>query len=270
MVFPRILKVDKRSAARHVLRVLFALLSGSIAHPAAAWGPQGHRIVALVAQSHLTPRAREQVEALLALEPGASLASVSTWADQVRGTGTARWHYVNLPRGCGFDAARDCPDGQCVVGAIEAQRRVLVSAAPSAERLQALKYLVHFVADVHQPLHAGHADDRGGNTFQIQLHGRGTNLHALWDSGLLRHLGSDPEAMARRLLDTPLPAQATTVMAPGEWARESCRIVESPGFYPDRRVPDPYLALHSAIALRRLHLAGWRLAALLNELAMDR
>ena len=83
-----------------------------------------------------------EVDPLLALEPGATLASISTWADDTRTPSTAAWHYVNLPRdsGCRYDAARDCPDGQCVVAAIERQHKVLMSTAPDVDRLKALKY----------------------------------------------------------------------------------------------------------------------------------
>lgn len=114
----------------------------------------------------LSPAARAQVERLLALEPEATLASISTWADEVRSPTTAAWHYVNFPRDadCHYDTNRMCIQGNCVVGAIERQLAVLPSDAPDEKRLLALKYVVHFIGDVHQPLHAGFADDRGGNS----------------------------------------------------------------------------------------------------------
>lgn len=153
------------------------------AGPAGAWGNEGHQIVALIADRHLTPVAKRKVQQLLALEPGATLASISTWADEHRSPATAAWHYVNLPKGnCRYDPARDCPDGRCVVAAIERQVAIYRSNANPEEQLKALKYIVHLVADVHQPLHAGYADDKGGNTYQLQAFGRGTNLHALWDT----------------------------------------------------------------------------------------
>jgi len=122
-------------------------------------------LIAAEAQQLLTPAARAEVDRLLALEPGATLASISTWADETRSPGTASWHYVNFPRdaGCAYEAPRDCPGDACVVGAIARQEAVLTSTAADAEKLVALKYLVHFVGDVHQPLHAGYADDKGGN-----------------------------------------------------------------------------------------------------------
>ena len=118
----------------------------------------------------------------------ASLASISTCADDNRTPVTAPWHYVNLPRDgtCRYEAERDCVSESCVVAAIERQAAVLASSASDEARLSALKYVVHFVADVHQPLHAGFADDRGGNTYQLQAFGRGTNLHAVWDTALIQ------------------------------------------------------------------------------------
>ena len=160
--------------------------------PAQAWGSQGHQVIAGLALSQLTPKARAEVDKLLALEPGKTLVSLSTWADEHRSPATARWHYVNFPRdSCSYLPQRDCPDGQCVVAAIDRQTEVLKSDAPPEKRLNALKYLVHLVGDVHQPLHAGYLDDKGGNTYQLQAFMRGSNLHAFWDSGLIKNLGED-------------------------------------------------------------------------------
>ena len=170
-----------------------ALLSGQAAH---AWGAEGHRLIAELAQEQLSPEARAKVQALLDEEPGATLPSIATWADEVRSPSTAAWHYTNFDRelGCRYDAARNCPDGHCVVGAIERQLQVLGSDRPSDERLKALKWVVHLVGDAHQPLHAGLAGDKGGNLYQIQAYGRGGNLHSLWDSGLIRNWSGGPAA----------------------------------------------------------------------------
>ncbi len=238
--------------------------------PARAWGVQGHQVIAAIAWQDLQPAAREEIVRLLALEPGQTLVSVATWADEHRSPATASWHYLNFPRGqCQFDATRDCPDGQCVVGAIERQRSILASKASDDERLRALKYLVHFLADVHQPLHAGYQDDRGGNTVQLRFLMRGSNLHALWDSGLLQQL-----ALTDAALLTAVQAQAQALgaasdraklMAAKDMAQESCRIVAQPGFYPQGDPDSAYVARMTPVVLERLGLAGARLAALLNQ-----
>ena len=233
--------------------------------PARAWGADGHRIVARLAQSQLSPAAMSEVTKLLALEPGATLESVSTWADEARALSTAPWHYLNFPRGgvCKYEAAAVCPGGQCVVGAIEKQLAVLASDASDQDRLKALKYVVHFVGDVHQPLHAGYADDRGGNGYQLQAFGRGTNLHALWDSGLIVNWPGGPAA----LLNIAAADRSEVGAAGGApaWAEESCRIVAQEGFYPADHKLDPEYPQRWAPALvQQLAAAGNRLAVVLN------
>jgi len=230
-----------------------------------AWGTQGHQVIALLTEKQLTPKARDQVQKLLALEPGATLASISTWADEHRNRTTASWHYVNLPRGdCTYNAQRDCPDGNCVVEAINRQLAVLASDAPDEKRLTALKYAVHFVADVHQPLHAGYADDRGGNTYQLQAFGRGTNLHALWDTGLIKSLDMSNEALVGKL--RLVSSQANVVqLSPARIAEESCKIVGTPGFYPERKVGMDYIERFTPVMEQRLVVAANRLAAMLNR-----
>lgn len=240
-------------------------------NPAAAWGAKAHALVADLAEARLSVAARAEVDRLLALEPGATLASIASQVDDERTPLDAAWHYVNIARSadCRYDAARDCADGQCVVAAIDRQRAVLGSTAPDAERLRALKYVVHLVADAHQPLHAGFADDRGGNRYQVQSLGRGTNLHAVWDVDLV---DSWPGGAAALLDD--LRKHAATAGKPidaAQWAVESCRLVSADGFYPaDRKVSDDYLARWRPALKERLSSAARRLAALLDDTLRDR
>ena len=152
------------------LGAVLVLLAGT-AGPALAWGYEGHRIVAEIAEQYLEPLTVRQVRELLALENATTLAEVSTWADEIRPRRpeTAPWHFVDIPvhpapgTSAAYDAARDCPRGDCVVAAIERFAAVLrdKDAAPR-RRLEALKWVVHFVADIHQPLHCADDNDRGG------------------------------------------------------------------------------------------------------------
>ena len=241
--------------------IIATLATASVAH---AWGSEGHQVIALIAQSQLSSKARAEVDRLLAVEPGETMESVSTWADEHRNPSTAVWHYVNFPRGdCVFDEQRDCADGYCVVGAIRRQLQVLASNAPDDKRLTALKYVVHFVGDVHQPLHAGFMDDKGGNKYQLQAFMKGSNLHAVWDSGLIKNLAEDAQSMAARLQGTHL-AFPVADLDPVTAAQESCRIVSMPGFYPDRLVGQDYIDRFTPVAERRLAAAGARLAGVLN------
>ncbi len=252
--------------------LLFALLPS----PGLAWGKLGHRIVGELAQQQLRPDARVEVARLLASEPEPTLAGISYWADEVRDTQpdvarrTKRWHYVNFPRGnCHYVPPRDCPDGQCVVAAINRNFLALSDRRRNdRERAEALKFLVHFVADVHQPLHAGFGDDRGGNDYQLNIEGRPGNLHAVWDSTILdlRHFNASRYAQTlSRMPPLAYDRTARSDRPAVEWAEESCRIVAAPGFYPGKGRLDPaYLRSNQATADRRLREAAARLASMIN------
>ena len=255
---------------------------------ASAWSREGHELVGELAQRRLSPAARAEVARLLAAEPDPTLAGVAAWADEIRaesrsaghplGKRSEHWHYVNFPRGadCDLQPARDCPDGDCIVGAIDAQRAILADRGRSdAERAQALKFLVHFVGDVHQPMHAGFRHDRGGNNYQIQYRGRGardgsegTNLHRIWDYWMLASAGLDRSAYADRLQTRSAvavePALADPDVARG-WAVESCRLIADTPLYPRGHVlRDDYLDRYRPLAERRILQAAFRLSALIE------
>lgn len=231
-----------------------------------AWGATGHQVISALAEKQLDARARVQVQRLLDLEPGSTLESISTWADERKNSTTARWHFLNFPRtSCSYEQSRDCPDGNCILGAIDRQVAILKSQVPEQAKLLALKYLVHFIGDLHQPLHLGYLDDRGGNQYQIQAYKRGSNLHALWDSGLIKFVSDDPQVWVERLSLKPLPARVN-VIDPVRVAEESCRIVATPAFYPDRKVEAPYVDRWTPVLEQQLVLSGSRLARLLNAI----
>jgi hypothetical protein len=256
----KIVKLKVRSKQTWLALVFAAFLPLQ----ALSWGAEGHQVIAKLAESQLTPKARGEINRLLSMEPDATLASISTWADEHRSPTTAPWHYVNFPRGdCSYVPERDCPDGKCVVGAINRQVEVLGSSATDDKKLLALKYVIHFLGDVHQPLHAGYGDDRGGNSYQLQAFMRGSNLHAVWDNGLIRNLNQDADSLAARLSKESVPA---TTFDPVKAAEESCRIVTKPSFYPGRLVDVAYIEEFTPVMEQRLTVAGARLASLLNGL----
>lgn len=231
---------------------------------ALAWGADGHRLVAELAEAQLSAAAKAEAGRLLSQEPGATLASVSTWADEVRRPATAPWHYVNLPESeCTYRRERDCPDGRCVVEAIAAQLAILKSSAADAERLVALKWVIHLVGDIHQPLHVGLASDKGGNLFQVRTSGRGSNLHAVWDGELIRRRAG---GLSRLLQDAAaVSPNGVRTTDPSQWANESCTVRSAAGFYPDGRVAGPaYAEQWDGALVAQLALAGRRLAEVLN------
>ena len=273
-----------------------ALLGLLVAGPVIAWSALGHKLVGELAQRHLTPAANAEVARLLAGEPDPTLAGVATWADRLRDSDperfkqTSRGHYVNLSSdSCRYAPERDCKDGQCVIAAIAAQRAILGDRSqPLQARRDALKFLVHFVGDVHQPLHANARNDQGGNKYQISLRTdiepeayardryvggiMGTNLHSVWDYYVLAERGLDLQQYADRLDREPWPpAMDPAAKTPASWASESCGLTELRGLYPSENGKDvhkldrSYSEKHRALAEQRIRIAAYRLASLLNE-----
>ena len=267
---------------------------------ALAWGYEGHRVIALIARGHLTPAVRAKVDALLATDTDAltahDMASEATWADAYRGAGhreTAQWHFVDvevnhpdLAQACfGFPAspvgrASAGPAQDCLVNKVaEFAAELRDPATPPAERLLALKFLLHFVGDLHQPLHASDNHDRGGNCVQVSLGGvRSTNLHSWWDTGVVELLGAKPEALAARL-SARITAAQKAQWRRGDltsWAVESYRVAKinvyalgtPAGCGRDAApvaLPDAYVAAAKGVAAVQLERAGVRLAAVLNR-----
>lgn len=261
---------------RLVIAAALVLLGSSVR--ALAWGSDGHRIVAEIAEQYLAPVTARQVRQLLAMENATTLAEVSTWADDIRRERreTASWHYVNIPihppagTPAGYDAARDCPRGDCVVTKIdEFAAELHDKVAPPRERLEALKFVVHFVADVHQPLHAADDGDRGGNDTHLIFLGQHTTLHALWDSDLLAAAGvGDPRAYALKLAQSIKPAVAARWRdgTAAEWATESYEIAKRiyGGSHEARELQIFYEQDLLPVVNVQLEKAGVRLAAVLN------
>jgi hypothetical protein len=265
---------------RGAVAALLATVLAAAAPVAGAWGPTGHRIVAELAERQLDARALAEVRRLLRPVDERSLADIATWPDDIRNDGSkkALWkatsplHYINFrDKSCAYVPPRDCPDGRCVVGALERYVAVLRDRHRSdAERLDALRFVVHFVGDIHQPLHAGYRGDRGGNQYQVQMGGKGSNLHKVWDSGLLGTRDLRWKAYAQRLANegpVRLPAPIAPLYSPyALWAEESCRITRDDTIYPrGRKIGARYVKGKRPIAERRLREAGKRLANLLNK-----
>ncbi len=255
------------------------LLVASIGN-ALAWGDEGHRIVAEIAEQYLEPAAARHVYDLLAIENAQTLAQVSTWADQIppqRGY-TAPWHFVDVPihpppgTPAGYDAARDCPHDDCVVAAIDRFAAVLrdKGAAPR-KRLEALKFVVHLVGDIHQPLHCADNGDHGGNDVRVFFLGRPMSLHAVWDIGLLAPaVRGDERAYALRLVRSIAPGDLPRWGrgSSADWATESYKIARAKIYgemqYEARTLELFWESELLPVVNEQLEKAGVRLAALLN------
>jgi hypothetical protein len=242
----------------------------------AFWGPMGHRLVVQLAWGRLTPRARSTAKALLGGEPPEDAA---LWADQIRGERreTAPLHYVNIPLGAtAYDPGRDCPRDQCIITAIGSYRtRLADTNASQGTRAEALRFLLHFMADLHQPLHVSNHDDRGGNEVKVTWQGRETNLHALWDTDLPRSWAVDEEDYLkglRRSTNRMSRARRDAAAAGSviEWAMEGNRQATDVA-YGARRSGNPgrdYLEAAGPVIDQAMIEAGLRLARMLNE-ALD-
>jgi thiamine phosphate synthase YjbQ (UPF0047 family) len=201
-----------------MLRAFFAVYVPLLAATSTlAWGPEGHRDVAVIAEKNLKPETLQAVRTLFG--PYDTLATLSVWTDDIREEHpeTGSWHYIDIPLSAsGIDMNRDCRDGNCVIGKIHEFEAVLGNkAADPALRRDALKFLVHFVGDLHQPLHCEDNGDQGGNKVQVMFFGQPMNLHAVWDSGILRR---------EKLYGLKLAAELNSRITPAEkaaWVRGS-------------------------------------------------
>jgi hypothetical protein len=265
--------------------IAIVLLAAFIPTQLFAWGTKGHAIVADIAASRVTRVTSANIRLLLG---GDSLASVASWADQVRKDRKESfgWHFVDIPKdAAGFSQERDCfrpqdkqPGAQtdhhnCVVDRITMFQKVLGDEkAPRNDRIEALKWIVHFVGDLHQPLHAI-AEGRGGNDIKVSSFGSpkcGTydcNLHRVWDDELVQHTGYSEEDYVQHLnkLIQIQHLESRAGGTPVGWADESHSQGRQIMERPPSAVDEAYYQAHIALVNERLALAGLRLAALLNE-----
>ena len=244
--------------------------------PAFAWGPKGHRIVALIAEAQLTPAAKQGIADLLDVETDPrvkSLADAATWPDLIKGDrpDTEPWHFVDILIANGtYDAARDCADANCIIPKIEQFRATLANhSAPMADRLEALKFVVHFVGDLHQPLHCADNHDRGGNGVAVKWFGKRMNLHSVWDSAIIDRAGLDEESFSAQLVGDVDPEQIPAVEAGDlvDWANAAHRLAKTHAYaLPQNRfLGQNYYSKHADIVDEQLTKAGLRLARILNE-----
>jgi len=253
--------------------ITFVGLVALCSAPAArGWGEEGHRITGAIAERYLSPEAKAEIAKLV---PGRSLADISTWADEIRSNHSYDWakplHYANVTPGMKeFDLKRDCPAQGCVVSAITKYAHILADQSAShADRAEALKFLVHFVGDIHQPLHVSHEADRGGNDIKVTFLGHPTNLHRVWDTDLVEYAHLPWPAFAGKLASQITPKDVvkwSAEMKPEEWATESYRLAVDYAY----QVPasgvldDAYAKRCVPIVEKRLKMAGVRMAKLLN------
>jgi hypothetical protein len=268
------------------LAILSVSLLACSVDPLWAWGQEGHSIIAEIADLNLSASAKAHIATVLG--QNGSLASISSWADDIRDDRpeTYNWHFVGIPLNAdNYDPNRDCLDssrGDCAINAIERNRKTLLDPAASPQdKKEALMYLVHFIGDIHQPLHAV-GDYRGANDYPVRFFvdpqkrsKEDTNLHAVWDSGLIRATVWDWGAYVRRLQDSWLPGKDVKQLTSGtivDWTLEAHQAARNVAFKApiNADLGQDYLTASLPTVDRQLATAGLRLAHVLNEIFTDK
>ena len=249
-------------------KVPFILLM-FLAIQASSWGLTGHRVVGQIAEGHLSKKARKEVKKILGTE---SLTDVANWMDHIKSEPKfdfmGPWHYCTVPDGKTY-AEAGTPEEKDIIWALDKFKKDLQSDTSSLETKQlAIKSIVHLVGDLHQPLHVGNGEDRGGNDVKIQYFWQSSNLHRVWDSGII-----DGQNMSYTEWVTKLNHATETQISDWQndsvldWADESKNLRPSVYDIGDQKnLTYRYNYDHLAQVELRLLQAGIRLAGLLNEI----
>ena len=241
-----------------------------------AWGKLGHRVVAQIADSYLTPKARIELQKILGTE---SLAAAANWADFIRSDKNydylTTWHYVDLAPGVTFDQAAAYLQTDTIPNAYNKLNFIIKElknkALPQDKKLLYVRLLIHIVGDIHQPFHAGHPDDQGGNKIQVLWGNEQTNMHTIWDSKLV-------DSQEYSYTEYANVINHTTAAQRAEWQKtdllhiiyESNQIAET--LYAEIKEPNQkivtyrYIYLHIHTAEERMLKGGVRLAGILNSI----
>jgi len=247
-----------------VYRAILSLFLVIACQQVQAFGFPTHARVCANAYELLTPVARQSVDRLVTLSSEKSFAQLCGWPDQIRRNDdfrhTGRWHYINVPRTADQVTEAHCPEDGCVLSALS-DMQARLSSAPQVD-WQALAFVGHLVADIHQPLHVSYADDRGGNDTRVRYQGDRTNLHALWDRDV-------PMATAD-IRETMAPAGSDTLTAL-DWANESLQKTQQIYQYYRRgqTITDDQMKNEGRWMQARIEQATTRLADVLNRIFAD-
>lgn len=251
-------------------RLIIAATALSIPALAFAWGQKGHDTVAFIAENHLTETSRQAIDSLL---DGKSIVYWANWLDNASHTPeyayTKTWHYRNIDADESFEKAKLNKDGD-IIRAISLQADVLNNPDASREEKQlALKMVVHFLGDIHQPMHLGHLSDLGGNRNYVKLFNSKRNLHSIWDTALVENAHKWSYTEWQQQIDRATPEEETLILAggtPSDWAKESWQIAGK--IYEvtpdDYNVSYDYIAEWTPVIEQQLLKGGLRLADLLN------
>ena len=253
----------------HLLFLLFLINSVSI-YANNDWGKTGHRTTGEIAEKHLSKKAKKELNKLL---DGFSIAYVSNYGDEIKSDSKYRkygsWHYVNFPFDSTYDTHPKSDKGDLIVG-INTCIEILKDENSSEEdKVFHLKMLIHFIGDLHQPMHIGLAEDRGGNDFQVRWFNQGTNLHSVWDTKMIEGYGMSYTELAANAKS--LSKQEITKIQNGtiiDWMYESRALCKD--IYKNAEVGEKlsyrYSYDYMETVRNQLQKSGIRLASILNDI----
>ncbi len=249
-------------------RLLLTALVCIITFPALGWGVTGHRAIGLVAEQHLSAKAKKKLKALLGQQ---SLAIVSTWMDEIRSDSTynhtADWHWVTIETGKTYDESPKNPNGDVIMTLERLIAELKSGKFDAKKQVEHLKMIVHLVGDIHQPLHVGCCDDRGGNSVKVKWFRNETNLHSVWDSNMIDDTKLSYTEVTQALGE-PTKAELTTWQKASvrDWANESMSHRKQVYAVGDGNLSYKYSYKNMDLVKLRLLQAGIRLAGVLNQI----
>jgi len=234
------------------------------------WSKTGHRVIGEVAQGHLNRKAKRAVSKLLY---GKSLATVSNYADAIKSDRAFKnfsaWHYVNIPSDKKYNEVKPSPNGDLVTGIQKCIEILKDKNSTEADRVFYLKMLVHLMGDLHQPMHAGRKEDKGGNDIQLRWFGKGTNLHRVWDSNMINDYGMSYSELSKEFpllgKEQTKEIQKGTIL---DWVAESQELANEiyDSVEKGQKLGYSYSYKHWNIVEEQLQKGGLRLARVLNDI----
>jgi hypothetical protein len=242
-----------------------------------AWSEDGHTAIGMLALDQLQADTRAQLESIVGDLNEQTIAEACNWPDMIREEEAWEWskplHYVNIPRGqANYQASRDCASGRCATVAVKKFATWLAEPQRGERaRWQAFAWLCHLVADLHQPLHAGFGDDRGGNEVVIMVRGETMNLHYYWDREVAKSQAADWEILYQHLRAEPLEPMTGpwSTDEVDRWTEESHQIAATKAYPPASTIDEHWERQAWGIAKERMRLAAARLALIINTVLAD-
>lgn len=260
---------------------ILCLTFGGYSTSAHSWGRDGHTAIGIMAINQLQPDALKELESFVKPLSQEAMAEACNWPDVIRDIEEYEWsgplHYINIPRGDEvYTQPRDCPERSgpaeqpsrhCATEAIKYYAGELSRPkASKAQRWQSFAWLCHLVADLHQPMHAGFADDRGGNNTDVIFNDEQMNLHYFWDTAVIKQQAGSWQYLVGQLGPFP-PVQAGSNWSPllvDAWTNESHKLAKDEAYPPTKKINEAFEQQSWGLMQKQLRLSASRLALILN------